>query len=154
MLASICNFTAFTTVKLWKLHLFCNQSSSRKSHPCGNCNKLPVSCKQEGSHRLAGLSRAVVLDVCAQQAQQLQAFKLARWAHTQLQTLRLPSSWQVRQPRFAWSHSKRAAGNSYQAGCWFHHPVFPANTVVQVSCVNWSRSKYGLQLVIERLQSG
>ena len=39
---------------------------------------------------------AVVLRVCAQQAQQLQAFKLARWAYTQLQALRLPSSWQVR----------------------------------------------------------
>lgn len=36
-----------------------------------------------------------MLRVCAQQAQQLQAFKLARWAYTQLQALRLPSSWQV-----------------------------------------------------------
>lgn len=51
--------------------------------------------KQEGSQTLAGLRRAVVLRVCAQQAQQLQAFKLARWAYTQLQALRLPSSWQV-----------------------------------------------------------
>ena len=50
---------------------------------------------QEGSQTLTGVSRAVVLRVCAQQAQQLQAFKLARWAYTQLQALRLPSSWQV-----------------------------------------------------------
>ena len=50
---------------------------------------------QEGNQTLAGVSRAVVLRVCAQQAQQLQAFKLARWAYTQLQALRLPPSWQV-----------------------------------------------------------
>ena len=50
---------------------------------------------QEGSHSLAGVSRAVVLRVCAQQAQQLQAFKLARWAYTQLQALRIPPAWQV-----------------------------------------------------------
>lgn len=50
---------------------------------------------QEGRHSLAGLSRAIVLRVCAQQAQQLQAFKLARWAYTQLQALRIPSAWQV-----------------------------------------------------------
>ncbi len=51
---------------------------------------------QEGAKKLAGVSRAVILHVCAQQAQQVQAFKLARWAHTQLQSLRLASSWQVR----------------------------------------------------------
>lgn len=50
---------------------------------------------QEGSRTLAGVSRAVILRVCAQQAQQLQAFKLARWAYTQLQSLRIPSAWQV-----------------------------------------------------------
>ncbi|KAL3157460.1 hypothetical protein ABBQ32_011927 [Trebouxia sp. C0010 RCD-2024] len=48
----------------------------------------------EGSRTLAGVSRAVILRVCAQQAQQLQAFKLARWAYTQLQSLRIPSAWQ------------------------------------------------------------
>ena len=51
---------------------------------------------QAGTQTLTGVSMAVVLRVCAQQAQQLQAFKLARWAYTQLQALRLPSSWQVR----------------------------------------------------------
>ncbi|KAL0031263.1 hypothetical protein WJX77_012099 [Trebouxia sp. C0004] len=55
---------------------------------------LLVRLPQEGSRKLPGISRAVVLHVCAQQAQQVQAFKLARWAHTQLQTLRLPPSWQ------------------------------------------------------------
>lgn len=50
---------------------------------------------QEGSQSLVGVSRAVILRVCAQQAQQLQAFKLARWAYTQLQSLRVPSAWQV-----------------------------------------------------------
>ncbi|KAA6424241.1 MAG: intraflagellar transport protein [Trebouxia sp. A1-2] len=55
---------------------------------------LLMHLPQEGTRKLPGISRAVVLHVCAQQAQQVQAFKLARWAHTQLQTLRLPPSWQ------------------------------------------------------------
>ena len=65
------------------------------------CNLTACVCVcvyvQEGTRKLPGISRAVVLHVCAQQAQQVQAFKLARWAHTQLQTLRLPPSWQVSQ---------------------------------------------------------
>lgn len=94
-----------------------SQPSSRVPRLLANYNKLPVFCKQEGNHRLVGLSRAVVLRVCAQQAQQLQAFKLARWAHTQLQALRLPSLWQVHQPHhFVKSQGKHAAGILNQAG--------------------------------------
>ena len=60
---------------------------------------------QEGTKRLAGISRAVVLHVCAEQAHQVQAFKLARWAHMQLQTLRLSPSRQVT-CHTAWSHTQ------------------------------------------------
>ena len=42
-----------------------------------------------------GISQAAVVHCLAQQAEQLGAFKLARMAHTRLQSLRLPPAWQV-----------------------------------------------------------
>ena len=72
------------------MHLHCDLAVCECiCYSTDDCNE------QEGTKKLAGVSRAVILHVCAQQAQQVQAFKLARWAHTQLQSLRLPSSWQV-----------------------------------------------------------
>ncbi len=67
------------------------------THKFCNLTACMCVCVQEGTRKLPGISRAVVLHVCAQQAQQVQAFKLARWAHMQLQTLRVPPSWQVSQ---------------------------------------------------------
>ena len=49
-----------------------------------------------------GISQAAVVHCLAQQAEQLGAFKLARMAHTRLQSLRLPPAWQVGHLWTAW----------------------------------------------------
>lgn len=65
----------------------------------GNCHPAGFSSgpdvQEQAGRDLAGISRAIVLRVCAEQAEHMQAFKLARWAHTQLQSLHVPPGWQV-----------------------------------------------------------
>ena len=51
--------------------------------------------QEQAGRDVAGISRAIVLRACAEQAEQMQAFKLARWAHTHLQSLHVSSAWQV-----------------------------------------------------------
>ena len=51
--------------------------------------------QEQAGKDVAGISRAIVLRACAEQAEQMQAYKLARWAHTHLQSLHVSSAWQV-----------------------------------------------------------